>query len=289
METLYPDVIGSGGAPKRIMKPKRRGDGQLADDSDMPGTGIINLQSDQATSQQGLESPSNPSLSNSNTPTSRPSGPTLTSIPPPKPTGLPHASALTPPDEGVSQTRKRAQGDLESSTSANNTPPRTELDPVSSSSPEKRLRTSTGDEMVTTFRNAPILHTTEAPPISPTPPDASSGSQITPPPQATTTASSGSARTTAVPAASTSATTQPASSGKVVGDLVDHLATRNARQWREEAVDLFFRDFASEEMDLQVKVSQDMFSNDHTAMVFCKMPLLVREHWVKSLRDAHRT
>ena len=38
MEILYPDVIGSGGAPKRIMKPRRRTDGQPGDEPDMPGT-----------------------------------------------------------------------------------------------------------------------------------------------------------------------------------------------------------------------------------------------------------
>lgn len=73
-----------------------------------------------------------------------------------------------------------------------------------------------------------------------------------------------------------------------MGDLVDLLTTRNVRQWREEAVDLFFKDFSSEELDLQVKVSQDIFSNDHTAMVFCKMPVRVREHWVRVLRESHR-
>ncbi len=287
METLYPDVIGSGGAPKRIMKPKRRADGQLADDSDMPGTGIINLQSDNASSQHGQDTPSNPG-SVANTPHLRPTGPTLTSLPP-KPTAPPQPTALTPPDDNISQGRKRGQGDLESSVSMSNASSRAEMDGASSSSPEKRLRPTLGDEMVTTFRSAPNLNSSELPPVSPPPLDACSGSQITPPPPPTTTTTSSNSATAA--AAETPSAKQPppaTSSGKVVGDLVDLLTTRNVRQWREEAVDLFFKDFSSEELDLQVKVSQDIFSNDHTAMVFCKMPVRVREHWVRVLRESHR-
>ncbi|RSL96947.1 hypothetical protein CEP52_011203 [Fusarium oligoseptatum] len=57
MEILYPDVIGSGGAPKRIMKPRRRTDGPIAEDPEMPGTGILNLQSEPPPRPPGLESP----------------------------------------------------------------------------------------------------------------------------------------------------------------------------------------------------------------------------------------
>ena len=51
METLYPDVIGSGGAPKRIMKPKRR-DGQLGDDSELIGANTSILSTEPAVTGQ---------------------------------------------------------------------------------------------------------------------------------------------------------------------------------------------------------------------------------------------
>ncbi|KAJ4289372.1 hypothetical protein N0V88_007124 [Collariella sp. IMI 366227] len=44
-EILFPDVIGSGGAPKRLTKPRRKGTDTLIapDEPDAPGTAIIDL------------------------------------------------------------------------------------------------------------------------------------------------------------------------------------------------------------------------------------------------------
>jgi len=58
-------------------------------------------------------------------------------------------------------------------------------------------------------------------------------------------------------------------------------------QWREQALDMFFRDFADEDLDLQVKIAEGVLSNEGKAMVFCKMPVQVRQHWVRRLRETH--
>lgn len=54
--------------------------------------------------------------------------------------------------------------------------------------------------------------------------------------------------------------------------------------WREEAVDLLFKDFADEDADLKINISETVLSDEHKAMVFCKMPLHLRQHWIKKLR-----
>ncbi|KAG7112092.1 Lipase 4 like protein [Verticillium longisporum] len=85
MEILYPDVIGSGGAPKRIMKPKRKGPDVIQgpeDGIEMPGTGVLDLQVDSpyrppsqpAMPQQPRSSSSsnNNNSSSNNRPNSRP-------------------------------------------------------------------------------------------------------------------------------------------------------------------------------------------------------------------------
>lgn len=54
--------------------------------------------------------------------------------------------------------------------------------------------------------------------------------------------------------------------------------------WREEAVDLLFKEFATEDADVQIKISEKVLNDEHKAMVFCKMPLHLRQHWVKRLR-----
>ncbi|KAL2015079.1 hypothetical protein VTK56DRAFT_6329 [Thermocarpiscus australiensis] len=57
--------------------------------------------------------------------------------------------------------------------------------------------------------------------------------------------------------------------------------------WQEQALDIFFRDFAGEEMDLQLKIAEKVLAADEgKAMVFCKMPDALRRHWVKRLREA---
>lgn len=268
MEILYPDVIGSGGAPKRIMKPKRKGDGQLGDEGDMPGTGILNLQTDSSNVQTGLESPNHRhSLSQTPSDSSAPanlqkSAPTLVSIPKPTPT---QTTALTPPDETSAQGRKRnlpvgsSQVHSENLRSESSTP--TGSAPRSLGSPEKRVRQN-GPEEHTPSTSVSTLNSSIVP-IA-TPPLLNSTPIL---------------KSDAAAAANRKAAADDVADAKGT--------TRSARQWQEDAVDLFFRDFSGEEVDLQIAVSQTVLSNEHTAMVFCKMPLKVREHWVRQQRDGH--
>ncbi|KOS21972.1 hypothetical protein ESCO_002092 [Escovopsis weberi] len=69
----------------------------------------------------------------------------------------------------------------------------------------------------------------------------------------------------------------------VLDEVVDLVKARGLRQWREEAVDLFFKDFSDETPDAQLKVTETILSDEHKAMLFCKMPLKLRQHWVSRL------
>lgn len=73
-------------------------------------------------------------------------------------------------------------------------------------------------------------------------------------------------------------------------EVLETLKTRAAPpRWREQALDIFFREFSGEELDLQVKISENVLSNnENKAMVFCKMPPLVRQHWVGKFREMHQ-
>lgn len=57
--------------------------------------------------------------------------------------------------------------------------------------------------------------------------------------------------------------------------------------WQEQAMDIFFRDFSAEDMDLQLKIAEKVLADENKAMVFCKMPDVLRRHWVKRLREVH--
>jgi hypothetical protein len=52
-------------------------------------------------------------------------------------------------------------------------------------------------------------------------------------------------------------------------------------------MDMFFRDFVAEDMDLQLKIAEKVLTDENKAMVFCKMPDVLRRHWVKRLREVH--
>lgn len=58
-------------------------------------------------------------------------------------------------------------------------------------------------------------------------------------------------------------------------------------RWQEQAMDLFFRDFADEDSDLQIKIGEKVLTDENKAMLFCKMPPQLRRHYVKRLREAH--
>lgn len=64
-------------------------------------------------------------------------------------------------------------------------------------------------------------------------------------------------------------------------------SARGRTGWSEQALDIFFRDFGGEDMDLQLKIAEKALTDDNKAMVFCKMPVSLRKHWVKRLREVH--
>ncbi|KAM3439811.1 hypothetical protein MY1884_006906 [Beauveria asiatica] len=251
METLYPDVIGSGGAPKRIMKPKRR-DGQPGDESELAGPNMSVLSTEPAvTGQQShLDSPSNQHAQNASSDQPGTTTPSAAAHAPAASLG----SALTPPEDTAMLNKKRSlpSAEFEGSLPALNTPSRLETNQAGS--PQKRTRFSA-------FEHAAPL--------------AASASATLPTPQ-------------------TIRDRDPGLLDTINGSLpgVQHVscigAGTGSGPWREKAVDLFYKDFSAEELDLQVRIPQKLLSNDHTAMVFCKMPCRVREHWVRSLRgDLH--
>lgn len=229
MEVLYPDVVGSGGAPKRIMKPKRKGPDALpgSDDSEMPGTAILNLQVDQTfqpqpqPQQQPAPRPAHPRHSMPAQGQGRPGArPTSTAMPPR--TNMPSTSALTPPDETAS-TRKRFM------------PP--QPPPTTAPAQQNKRRR-----------------------ISAQPPTAS-----------TSESSSNPAR----------------SARSALEDTVLDLLRQRVPGWPEQALDIFFRDFSDEDMDLQLKIAEKALADESKALIFCKMPAEMRRHWVKRLREVH--
>ncbi|KAH7171276.1 Myb/SANT-like DNA-binding domain-containing protein [Dactylonectria macrodidyma] len=263
MEILYPDVIGSGGAPKRIMKPRRRTDGPMLEDSDTPGTGILNLQSEPPPRPPGLESPNqHPTLTQPPAALLTSNGaqqrPTSTSIPPRAPTA--NSSALTPPDETITQNRKRQLPATSTPSAFESTPPATTgaMNQHLTESPEKRRRTSSNDGS-RAIASAATLNSSMLPLAISNGPSVSSPSQ-------------GEAGLPHPP---------------LFEELVEAVKSRTSLRWQEEALDVFFRDFADEDLDLQVKVSESVLVNESKAMVFCKMPSRVRQHWVKRFRETH--
>lgn len=269
MEILYPDVIGSGGAPKRIMKPRRRTDGAPADDGEMPGTCVLNLQGSakspgDGTTSNGVQQ-QRPTLSQ--TPTGSSNGsmgqqqaqvqaPTG-AVPLPTVVTPATSSALTPPDETltgqVQLGRKRRQPDSTGSPPLAGTAPAlggSAAAPSSSAIPSEKRRRTSGQDL--------LAPSTAVPSVPPT----LGGSHMQ----------------------------QTASSAQLplIEELLEALRTRAAPRWREQALDIFFQEFSEEELDLQVKISENVLSIENKAMVFCKMPRNVRQHWVGKFREMHQ-
>lgn len=266
MEVLYPDVIGSGGAPKRIMKPRRRTDGQPGDESDMPGTAILNLQSDSPTAQSHLESPGPPRTSLSQTPTGSgtssappPSRPASTTVPSANEPS--HPNALTPPDESANQAKKRALPPPPPEAAFGTTSPssvRSDNAVQSSASPEKRQRISVISDPVPTT-------------------------------SATLTSSNLAAATSDSPGLlhpSDAAT--PRSRTSKHEESLSSAETSVGLRWREKALDLFFKEFADEDEDLQVRIAESVLVDEYKALMYCKMPWKVRQHWMRKLGESFR-
>ncbi len=60
----------------------------------------------------------------------------------------------------------------------------------------------------------------------------------------------------------------------------------SATRWPEQAMEIFFQEFADEDMDLQLRIAEKILTDTNKAVMFCKMPAALRKHWVKRLREA---
>jgi len=69
--------------------------------------------------------------------------------------------------------------------------------------------------------------------------------------------------------------------------LAEALKARFPPKWPEQAVEILFREFADEDLDLQLKIAEKALTDENKAMVFVKMTSVLRRHWVSRLRDVH--
>ncbi|KAH8882889.1 hypothetical protein GQ53DRAFT_753214 [Thozetella sp. PMI_491] len=222
-QVLYPDVIGSGGAPKRVTKARRKAaeNNAMAEELQPTGAGMMDMLADATygqVPQQSMAGPSNPAPA----PTMM-THPVHSMLPPGA--ALPSNTALTPPEETAPNTRKRFMpADNANATTTN-----------AVANANKRRRAASGVEIA-----------------------------------------EGSGQGSAGPAAD---------SLIALADVLRGVKSRPT--WAEQALDIFFRDFADEDMDLQMKIAEKALADENKAMVFCKMPVVLRKHWVKRLREVH--
>lgn len=269
MEILFPDVIGSGGAPKRIMKSRRR-DVDEPNGNSTPATGnsVLDLSLDnpfsQTSPQQHVVAPP-PQPAAAAAPPSAPA-PTTTYGPPR--TSVASSSALTPPDE-------------QASASAQNPNKRHAPEvPAGQPPPPQRRRGRPSRFATHIYANSP----SSAPPLPP--PSA---------PAATAAVAGAAANNPAPPASTPRGAPVHASFGPVPSTveeglqaLAEALRSRAPPKWPEQAMEIFFRDFADEDADLQLKIAEKALTDDNKAMVFVKMTPTLRQHWVGRLREVHQ-
>ncbi|KAI5919159.1 Myb/SANT-like DNA-binding domain-containing protein [Camillea tinctor] len=295
MEILFPDVIGSGGAPKRIMKPRRKNpDGTPAGrTSNVEQQPVIDPSLDssiysqtplQNTTQQSMQQQA-PQQQHIPTPSVSQSA-LQTTIPPAS--SIPAASnALTPPEDHAPNSqhaRKRPHNS----------------DPATASTYAEKRR-GRPSRFSSNFYNQQSMST---PTSASAPPPASSST-----PRPTASASHGihssfsnnlSASNLAEDNSHNSNNNNTNNNNNSSTNLLSSLAeilkssTRipqppqpPPQKWPEQAVEIFFREFADEDADLQLKIAEKALTDENKAMVFVKMPPPLRRHWVGRLRDVH--
>lgn len=291
MEILFPDVVGSGGAPKRITKPRRKGTDMMPDGDDLddtPGTNVLNLLSADNTlfqttpTQTPIQPPTVPSNGNIR--------PTSTILP--ARTSIASSSALTPPDEepghSSAHTRKRF---LPSNNSAG-------------PSTEKRRRTGGGNNNYIDLTHPVQLSNGDSNPTF----------QLGTSNGATNAISSALTNqlnthnhnnTNNTNAASSSSSTGGGGGGAGGGGVsrtqqfqdammtiaeqirAQRFAGPAPHNYPQQAMEIFFRDFGDEDQDLQIKIGEKVLCDTNKAMMFCMMPEELRRHWVKRLRELH--
>lgn len=240
------------------------------DDLDTPGTNVMSLLSPtggqnmfQPTSQTPILPPTVPSNG-----TIRPSATTI-----PNRTSIASSSALTPPDEEAPQqtnhTRKRF---LPSNNGA--------------APSEKRRRTgNSGSNYIDLSTSSQMLNMDQSQDlVNSAPPPTHSNKQANPQPNTNGQALNAGATTGAATTRQHLFQDAMISIGEI---LRTNRNTPSTPRWTEQAMETFFRDFADEDMDLQIKIGEKVLADTNKAMMFCLMPEQVRQHWVKRLRELH--
>ncbi|KAI1801773.1 Myb/SANT-like DNA-binding domain-containing protein [Daldinia bambusicola] len=261
MEILFPDVVGSGGAPKRIMKPRRRNpDGTLSGRPSTADQTVIDPSLDSniyaQTPAQSQTQQTQPLTQPVPTPPvpqpmQRPSSTTI----PPRTAINTNPSALTPPDEHVPNTQAQK---------------RPNPNPIPSYPEKRRGRPSRFSSNFYTQQSTTA---------------ASSSSSALPP--AATAAAAAAAATPSAPAGLHSSFTSTNIIEDGILSLAEALRARSPPKWSEQAVEIFFREFAEEDADLQLKIAEKALTDENKAMVFVKMTPVLRRHWVGRLREVH--
>lgn len=312
MEILFPDVIGSGGAPKRIMKPRRRNlDGTPVTSSGRQSIGSVSglASAPQSTSQPSQapidplldsnpnpysETPSRqPQLANSSSATfssssnnSNSSRPTSTTIPPlssitPGPN---NNNALTPPDEHAPQTysisRKRNHPDPSSGARAEKRRGR----PSRFSSDFYEHNQSGGANPATSQSQAQSHTPTSYTTSGFVPPSRNNNNSSSSNGNNNSSNNTAASRNSIHP--SFNNTNLSIEDGLL--SLADAFRARAPPKWQEQAVEILFRDFESEDADLQLKIAEKALTDENKAMVFVKMTPALRKHWVGRLREVHQ-
>lgn len=266
MEILFPDVVGSGGAPKRITKPRRKGVETMpdSDDLDTPGTNVMNLLSPGSSSMPfpTSQTPIHPPMVPSNG-TVRPSSTTLQNR-----SSIASTAALTPPDDEAppnSHSRKRFH--------PSNT---------TSGSSEKRRRTENNNYIDLTH-SAQLMNMDS---------NLHDGGSVLPNNHNQASHQSNNAGPSSGGPAGVSRTHLVQESMLTLSEFVRGF--RNAPppppptpRWTEQAMEIFFRDFSDEDPDLQIKIGEKVLCDTNKATMFCTMPEQLRQHWVKRLRELH--
>lgn len=255
LEILFPDVIGSGGAPKRIMRPRRK-TLTNAEGDDPASTSLVTSDSMGDPSMHDASQFSPDPIQDLPLQQIHPEAPAIApmsiALPPTAST-----SVLTPPDEinPNSSARKR---------------PNTEV-----STPHNHLAKRRGRPP--RFSN---LMAQATPTVTPTPSRAVATSVV--PPRTVTT----SAIQPIHPSFQTNNVVHEAFTM-----LAEALRSSSAKpaspKWQEQAVEILFRDFSDEDADLQLKIAEKALTDENKAMVFVKMTPALRSHWVGRLRDVH--
>ncbi|CAK7204687.1 hypothetical protein SEUCBS139899_007446 [Sporothrix eucalyptigena] len=331
LEVLFPDVVGSGGQPKRVTKPRRKGPDNIPGGEAPPGTSIMRLANGPVVGSNANATPMRnnsgvtPTINStpvpvpsSNTQQSRqqagpgaqgnagvqirptlqntPQGPAQTSSiqPPPPPAqgagglrqggvgGIGRAgnvAALTPPDEtnGTSGAgQKRIAGN---NTSA----------PATTS---KRRRTEGSINTNSANRNRAESQANAAAAAA-----ATSNVNQTPAGSRVSSISEGVLPTAGRPAGAAGAPTGAVGSRadgltSLLGDVLSKYAAAatlaSATRWPEQAMEMFFSDFAEEEMEVQVRFAEKVLTDTNKAIMYCKMSMPLRKCWVNRLREAIR-